>query len=165
MRLKRTLKHLSTPGWLAWRRFRAADREAIRAAIAASERLHRGELRFVAEGPMPLKVSLRGTPSRQRAEDLFVRFGVGNTREGTGILIYVPLVDRHVEILADKGIAARVEQSQWDRICRQMEEAFGHGAYRRGVLDAIDQASRLLAVYFPARPGNANELDDRPRLL
>ena len=165
MRLMRTLKHLSTPGWLAWRRFRAADREAIRAAIAASEQSHRGELRFVAEGPMPLKVSLRGTPARQRAEELFVRLGVGNTVEGTGILIYVQLVDRRVEILADTGIANRVEQSQWDGIGRRMEEAFSHGAWRRGALEAIDGASRLLSLHFPARRDNPNELDDRPRIL
>lgn len=165
MNLSRFLQHISTPGWLAWRRFRVPDREAIRAAIAASEKLHRGELCFIAEGPLPLTVSLRDTPPRRRAEELFERFGVGDTREASGILIYVQLVDRRVEILADQGIAERVGQSTWDEICRDMEAAFSQGAYRRGVLEAIDRASRLLNIYFPARPDNPNEIADRPILM
>lgn len=165
MNLRRLFKHLFTPGWLAWRCFRAADREAIRHAIAESEKLHRGEILFVAEGPMPLLVALHDMPPRRRAERLFVRFGVGDTREASGILIYVQLVDRRVEILADRGIAERVGQSVWDEICREMETAFGHGAYRRGALEAIDRASRLLAIHFPPRPENPNELRDGPVLL
>ncbi|HZV54394.1 MAG TPA: TPM domain-containing protein [Rhodocyclaceae bacterium] len=165
MKLGRLLKHLMMPGWWVRRAFGAADREAIGAAITASEQYHRGELRFVAEGPLPLKVSLRGTPPRARAAALFHHLGVDKTREASGILIYVQLVDRRVEILADKGIAARVAQSEWDRICREMETAFGHDAYRRGALEAIDRATRLLSLHFPARPDNINELDDRPELL
>lgn len=165
MAIARTLKHLLTPGWLARRAFHAADREAIRAAIAASEQQHRGELRFVAEGPLPLRALLAGQSARGRAAELFGRLGVANTREASGILIYVQLVDRRVEILADHGIAARVAQSEWDAICHEMEEAFRHHAYRRGVLAAIDRASRLLAVHFPARPDNINELEDRPEVL
>lgn len=164
-RLGRFFRHLATPGWLAWRRFRAADREAIRAAIASSERHHRGELRFVAEGPLPLAALLSGKSARQRAAQLFRRLGVANTREASGILIYVQLVDRRVEILTDHGIAARVPQGEWDKLCGAMQEAFGHGAWRRGALDAIDRATRLLAIHFPARAGDTNELDDRPRLF
>ena len=165
MDFARLFKHLMIPGWWARRAFCAADREAIHEAIAASERLHRGELCLVVEGPMPLTVSLRGTPARGRAEPLFSRFGVGGTREASGILIYVQLVDRRVEILADRGIAGRVEQAEWDRICRAMEASFAQGAWRRGVLEAIDRATRLLSLHFPARRDNPNELDDRPRIL
>jgi uncharacterized membrane protein len=165
MNLSRFFRHLSTPGWLAWRRFKSADREAIRVAIESSEKMHRGELCFIAEGPMPLTVSLRDTPPRARAEQLFARFGIGETREASGILVYVQLVDQRVEILADRGIADRVGQSTWDEICREMESAFAHGAYRRGALEAIDRSSRLLHIYFPARPDNPNEIADRPILM
>ena len=161
----RIVRHLSTPGWLAWRRFRPADREAIRAAVTASEQSHRGELRVVIEGPLPLRSLFKGQSARQRAAELFRRFGVGNTVEATGILIYVQLVDRHVEVLADRGIDARVTQSEWEVICREMETAFADLAWRRGVLEAIDRATRLLALHFPARRTNRNELDDRPELL
>jgi uncharacterized membrane protein len=165
MNTARTLKHLATSGWLAWRRFRSADREAIRAAVAASEKSHRGELRVVIEGPLPLRSLSKGQTARERATELFTRLDVGATKEATGILIYVQLVDRRVEILADHGIAARVSQVEWETICREMESAFSDGAWRRGVLEAIDRATGLLALHFPARPGNRNELRDRPELF
>ena len=164
MPLARIIKHLIIPGWMSRRAFRGADREAIRAAIAASEATHRGELRFVAEGPMPVLILAKGWSARQRATDLFGRLGVANTREASGVLIYVQLVDRRVEILADHGIAARVAQHEWDRICREMEVAFAQRDYRRGALDAVDRATRILQIHFPARADNINELDDRPVL-
>jgi uncharacterized membrane protein len=159
------LKHLTTSGWLARRRFRYADRETIRAAVAASESLHRGELRVIIEGPLPLRALFSGQTARERAEHLFVRLGVGATEEATGILVYVQLVDHRVEILADRGIAECVAQTEWEGICREMEVAFSEGAWRRGVLEAIDRASHLLALHFPARGHNPNELDDRPKLF
>lgn len=165
MNVGRLFRHLLTPGWWVRRAFGAADREAIRAAIAASESSHRGELRFVAEGPLPVLSLVTGQSARRRAAVLFDRLGVARTKEASGILIYVQLVDRRVEILADRGIAARVSQSEWDRICREMEAAFRHLAYRRGALEAIDRVTRLLALHFPAGPDNANELEDRPELF
>jgi uncharacterized membrane protein len=165
MDLVRILKHLTAPGWLARRRFRYADRETIREAVAASEALHRGELRVVVEGPLPLRALLAGQTARERAVDLFSRLGVAATEEATGILIYVQLVDHRVEILADRGIDARVARIEWEGICREMEQAFADGAWRRGVLEAIDRASQLLALHFPARGYNPNELDDRPKLF
>jgi uncharacterized membrane protein len=165
MTIARVIKHLITPSWLARRRFRYADREVIRAAVAASEALHRGELRVAIEGPLPMRALFLRQTARERAADLFVRLGVGNTEEATGILIYIQLVDRRVEILADQGIDARVAQVEWERICRELEMAFSEDAWRRGVLEAIDRASSLLQVHFPARGGNPNELDDRPQLF
>jgi len=165
MNLSRLFKHLVAPGWLARRRFRYADREVIRAAVAASEAAHRGELRIAIEGPLPLRALFHNRTARERAADLFIRLGVANTVEATGILIYVQLVDRHVEILADKGIDARVPQVEWEAICREMEVAFSEGAWRRGVLEAVDRAARLLQIHFPARGRNFNELDDRPKLF
>jgi uncharacterized membrane protein len=61
------------------------------------------------------------------------------------------LADRRVEILADRGIAARVPQAEWDAICRAMEQAFGAGRWREGALAAVARASELLAEHFPRR--------------
>jgi len=165
MGVKRILKHLLTPAWLARRVFRDADAAAIGQAVAQSERSHRGELRFIAEGPLPLGRLLRGQSPRARALELFGLLGVWDTAENSGVLIYVQLVDRRVEILADRGIAAKVGQDQWDAICREMEAAFKAGAHRRGALDAIDRATRLLHIHYPSRGDNPNELPDRPVLL
>lgn len=165
MNWRRILKHLGTPAWAARRAFRAADLTAIEMAVTASESIHRGELRFVAEGPLPIGILLRGQSTRQRAVELFSQLRVWDTVENSGILIYVQLADRRVEILADRGIAAKVEQGQWDAICRAMEDAFRHKAFRRGALDAVESATRLLALHFPARQDNPNELPDRPELF
>jgi uncharacterized membrane protein len=165
MGIGRILKHLLKPAWLARRVFRPADVAAIQHGIALSERSHRGELRFVIEGPLPLGHLLAGRSPRARALELFSSLRVWDTAENSGILIYVQLVDRRVEVLADRGIAAKVGQDQWDAICREMETAFKARAHRRGALEAIDRATRLLNLHYPARGEQPNELPDRPVLL
>jgi hypothetical protein len=165
MELRRLIKHLSMPRWQARRCFGPGLRAEIGAAVAASESRHRGELRFVAEGPLPLTDLWRGLGARERAAQLFSRLGVWDTEENSGILIYVQLVDRRVEVLADRGIAAKVPQAEWDSICRAMETAFKNGDYRGGALAAIAQAGELLATHFPAGDSNPNELPDEPLLL
>lgn len=154
-----------TPAWLSHRAFRPADQSAIAAAVTASEDSHRGELRVVVEGPLPISHLLAKRSTRQRALELFGQLGVWDTRENCGVLIYVQLVDRHVEIVADRGIAAKLGPAEWEAVCREMETAFKTGAYRRGVLDAIERVTRLLALHFPARGKKSNELPDRPVLL
>lgn len=165
MMLKRLLKHLSSPGWWARRAFRAADLAAIGAAVKASETKQRGEIRIAIEGPLPLSTLLRNESCRDRAASLFQSLGVAATREANGILVYVQLVDRQVEILADRGISALVPPTEWEAICRQMDTAFAAGDYQRGMVDAIARITALLAQHFPASCDNPNELDDAPTLL
>jgi len=165
MKFKRVLRHLGYSEWSLRRAFNRPTLQAIEAAIAASERQHRGELRFVAEGRLPTRMLLRGVSARQRAAELFSRLRIWDTEENSGILIYVQMADRHVEILADRGIAARVPQADWDAICRAMEHAFGQGDYREGALAAIGDAGRILSERFPAADTHPNELPDRPLLL
>ena len=159
----RALKHLFTPHWLALGAFPASALQAIARSIKASERLHRGELRFAIEGPLHLR-HLRASP-RSRARQLFTELGVWDTEDNTGVLIYVQLVDRRIEILADRGIAARVPQHEWDAICRDMERAFKAGEHEQGVLAAIAAVTQILAREFPARGDNPNELPDKPAVL
>jgi uncharacterized membrane protein len=165
MNLARTLKHLLMPAWLAHRAFRPADLAAIKAAVAASADSHRGELCIVVEGPLSIRRLLAGQAIPARARELFGQLGVWDTRENCGVLIYVQLVDKRAEIVADRGIAAKLGQTEWDVVCRDMETAFKAGAYRRGVFDAIERVTRLLALHFPARGKRAGELPDRIVLL
>lgn len=163
--LKRLIKHLSSPGWWARRAFRADDLAAIGATVKASETKHRGEIRIAIEGPLPLRSLHRNESCRDRAATLFQSLGVAATREANGILVYVQLVDRQVEILADSGIAALVPPAEWEAICLQMEAAFAARDYRHGMLDAIERITAFLAQHFPASGDNPNELDDAPTLL
>lgn len=163
--LTRLLKHLSSPGWWARRAFRADDLAAIGAAVKASETRHRGEIRIAIEGPLPLRALLCEESCRDRAASLFQSLGVAATREANGILVYVQLVDRRVEILADRGISALVPPTEWETICRRMETAFAAGNHQRGTVDAIERITVLLAQHFPASGDNPNELDDAPTVL
>ena len=165
MSLSRILKHLLLPDWFVQRIFASADLASIGAAVTACEQSHRGELRFVVEGPLPLSALWRDLSPRERAVDLFSQLRVWDTDENSGILIYVQLVDHRVEILADRGIAARVPQAEWDAICRAMEASFHRGEWRQGALQAVTRAGELLARHFPAGASNPNELPDQPLVL
>jgi uncharacterized membrane protein len=165
MNTARLLKHLIAFPWWARRIFPEATRQDIAAAVAASERLHRGELRFAVEGALPLRALLRDLPPRARAIELFSRLRVWDTAENSGILIYLQLVDHDVEILADRGIAAKVPQAAWDALCRDLETAMRAGRCREGVLAAIETTTRLLVEHFPAAHDNPNELSDVPFVL
>ena len=163
--LKRLFKHLSAPGWWARRVFRADDLAAIGAAVKACEATQRGEIRIAIEGPLPLRALLAQQTCRARAADLFADLGVARTREANGILVYVQLIDRRVEILADHGIAALIAPDEWESICRRMEAAFAARNYRGGMLAAIARIGKLLRTHFPATADNPNELDDAPTVL
>ena len=165
MKLSRVLRHLLLPDWWVRRVLARADLTAIGDAITACEKLHRGELRFVVEASMPLNALRADQSPRARAVNLFSSLRVWDTEENSGILIYVQLVDRRVEILADRGIAAQVSQAEWDAICRGMEQSFGAGLWRHGALQAVTRAGELLATHFPARDDNPNELPDQPLVL
>ena len=165
MTMARLLKHLLLPGWFVRRVFTRSDLAAIGDAIAAGEASHRGELRFVVEGPLPLSALWQRLSPRDRAVELFSQLRVWDTEENCGILIYVQLVDHRVEILADRGIAALVPQAEWDTICRAMENSFREDRWRQGAEQAVTSASELLCRHFPASGYNPNELPDSPLVL
>jgi uncharacterized membrane protein len=159
----RTLRHLFTPDWAARRAFPPKTLRAIEHAVKESERRHRGEIRFALEAglsPAHLPIS-----TRARARQVFAQLGVWDTEENSGVLVYVQLVDRRIEIVADRGIAQRVAQAEWDAVCRAMEHAFRRGEYEAGAVEAIGAITAILARHFPAGPGNRNELPDKPVVL
>ena len=106
MNAKRMLKHLLTPQWVVNRAFSKNVLSAIEAAIAASEKTHAGELRFAVEGALHPRALWHRQTARQRAEALFASLRVWDTAHNSGVLIYVQLVDRRIEIVADRGITA-----------------------------------------------------------
>lgn len=161
--VKRLLRHLFIPDWVAMRAFPRASLERIERAVRDSERGHRGELRFALDADLT-PAQLRLTP-RERALQVFAQLGVWDTEENSGVLIYVQLIDRDIEIIADRGIARRVAREEWEAICRAMEEDFRRGHYERGALRAIDAVTALLARHFPPGAANPNELPDKPAVI
>jgi uncharacterized membrane protein len=153
------------PHWVALRPFPASVLGRIESAISRSEVKHDGELRFAVEGGLHLASLWRGQSARGRAIELFSQLRVWDTEHNSGVLIYVQLVDRTIEIVADRGINAKVDQASWEGICRRMEVAFGRGEYERSVLAAIDEVTALLARHFPPSGAHPNELPDKPVVL
>lgn len=165
MKFNRIVKHLFAPHWIATRTFPRRTLKAIEAAIRDSEKTHDGELRFAVEAglhPLPL---WRGQTTRQRAQAVFADLRVWDTEHNSGVLIYVQLVDRSIEIVADRGISAKVPQEQWDAICRGIEHAYRNGGFEQGTLAGIREITALLAAHFPPSGANPNELPDRPVVL
>ncbi|MDT3735812.1 MAG: TPM domain-containing protein [Denitratisoma sp.] len=163
--LSRLLRHLLTPDWQVGKCFPARVMQAVEASIAASETRHAGEIRFAVEAGLPLASLLHGETARLRAVEVFSRLRVWDTENNSGVLIYVQLVDREVEILADRGINALVPQAEWDAICHRLEESYRNGNFEQGTIAAIEEIGIRLARHFPPLGANPNELPDRPAIL
>lgn len=165
MNMQRFLKHLTFPRWRVYRAFPRQSLKAIEAAVQASERSHAGELRFVVEGGLELAPLLRGVSARERALEAFSLLRVWDTEGNSGVLIYVQLADRRVEIVADRGINGKVGEATWRRVCAAMEEEFRAGRFETGALKGIEAVGRVLAEHFPAPADNPDELSDSPVVL
>ena len=108
--------------------------------------------------------SLPGSPPA-RALDVFAQLRIWDTEHNNGVLIYLLLADRDVEIVADRGIHAKVGGRQWEDICRMMETAFAQADYEGGVISGVQVVSRHLLQHFPASASGKNELPDEPVVL
>ncbi len=137
----------------------------IGSAIAAGEQTHSGQVRFVVEAALPLSLVLREQKPRARALDVFSRLRIWDTEDNIGVLIYVLLADKAVEIVADRGIHRRVGDAAWRSICRTMEAAFRGGRFEDGAVAGINAINALLAEHFPRRGAGPNELSDQPVLI
>ena len=162
---KRLLAHLFFLPGASTRAFPAPVLQAIEAEIGASEALHSGELRFAIESTLPFGTLWRGMSGRTRALEVFSHLRVWDTDANSGVLIYLLLADHDIEIIADRGITARVDQREWDQIARTMEQAFGAGQFEQGALAGIRAITHLLARHFPPGGNNPDELSNQPVLL
>lgn len=138
---------------------------AIEHAIKASEASHAGQIRFVVEGALDGAPLFRGQSARERALDIFSQLRIWDTEHNNGVLIYLLLADRNVEIIADRGIDARVGAGGWESICAAMEAEFRAGHFERGVIAGIAAVTRHLAVHFPRDGDEINELPDAPVVM
>lgn len=147
------------------RAFPPAVLKSIEDEIGASETLHDGELRVAIEGSLDMGPVWRGLSGRERAIELFSQLRVWDTEHNSGVLIYLLLADHDIEIVADRGISARVDQREWEQINRTMEEAFRAQQFEQGALTGIRAITTLLAHHFPTDGNNPDELSNRPILL
>ena len=163
--MARLVRHLFCDYWSVARAFSKIALDRIEQTIATEERRHDGEIRFAVEASLPLRDYFARVDARDRAVELFSRMRVWDTERNTGVLIYLLLADRRVEIVADRGINAKVGGKAWEAICRDMQGAFREHRFEVGALAGIRAVSELLAANFPPQAGNPNELSDRPVIL
>lgn len=165
MNIKRITKHLLLTHWHVNRVFPRRTLIAIEQAIKASETTHVGELRFVVEGALDGMPLLKGQSARERAIEVFSQLRIWDTEHNNGVLIYLLLADRDVEIVADRGIHAKAGAQEWEKICRKMETAFKQANYEGGIIIGIQAVAQHLTKHFPASGAGKNELPDKPVLL
>lgn len=161
----RMLKHLFAPS--AGGIFPAESLQRIHDAIAADERLHRGEICFAVEAALHWREVWRGIDSRQRAEATFGHLRVWDTAANNGVLVYLLLADHRIEIVADRGLRELVSPEQWRGICQMIEERMKLGEPEDAVMRGVTEIGRLLALHFPQREGeiDIDELPNAPVIL
>jgi uncharacterized membrane protein len=162
----RILSHLLTGQLVVHRKFPAASLAAIEQAIKQSEMYHGGEICFAVEAALNTASLLRNQTARERAVEVFSQLRIWDTENNNGVLIYLLLADRDVEIIADRGIHAKVMNHEWETICHTMETAFRQQQFEAGVIAGINEVSGYLQKHFPPDYGNEkNELADTPVIL
>lgn len=162
--LGRMLRHLWLPDWWRFRVYPAASLTRIEAAVAAAEAGCRGEIRVAIEAALDFPALWSGCSARTRALALFSDLRVWDTEDNDGVLLYVLLADRDVEIVADRGAAARVAPEAWEAVCSEMEDRFRIGEHEAAILVGMARIGELLAEAEASGP-RANGLPNRPTLI
>jgi len=138
--------------------------------VRSSELRHSGEIRVYVEAGLPLSDLWRAEPLdqtiRARAVTQFSQLRVWDTAHNNGVLVYLLLAERSIELVADRGLMARVPSEVWQALVTRMATAFKQDAFEAGLAGAIDEVTLLLCQHFALAPGDANpnELPDQPVL-
>lgn len=164
-KLSRLFRHLLTTAASGRHAFPPSTLKAIQHTIATGETQHRAEVRLIIEAALPLHAILNRLSSRERARALFSHYRIWDTEENCGVLVYINLADRKVEIVADRGIGRLIALQDWQAICQTMTQGFAHKVFHDSTLTALEQLNTLLHVHFPEDGMRANQLSDRPVVL
>lgn len=161
----RWFKHFMYMPWHTRKCFNAEVQAQISTAVAQAERDHAGEVQVIIEGHLPLNLALRAN-TRLRAQQLFAEYGVWDTAYNSGVLLYINLCERKVEIVADRGIAHFVPSEQWSSICKRITEALTQQQYADGVIVGIQHIGHVLDQYYDKKVKDlGNEIDNQAIFL
>lgn len=169
-RIRRLLKHRWSDESSARRAIPPDMLQRLMQRVGASEKRHSGEIRICVEGGLPTSYLWRRQSmrqiTRQRAVALFGKLRVWDTAHNNGVLIYLLLAERAIELVADRGLNEHVSPAEWQAMVERMGHAFRQGHIEDGLTQALEEVSGLLVRHFPLAPGIAdrNELPDQPML-
>ncbi|MEY4765547.1 MAG: hypothetical protein RI907_2220 [Pseudomonadota bacterium] len=133
----------------------------LEAAVRASEARHLGELRVCVEASLPWAALRAGLDAHQRAIDLFGQLRVWDTPHNNGVLIYLLLADRRIEILADRGLHSLADPKLWTQLAQDIGQAMASGQVEAGLQQALTQVSAALVAHHPA-PASTTKRNDLP---
>ena len=164
-RCGRALKHWRGTPATARQAFPEATLKAIETAIAEGETEHRAEVRLIVDAALTPGMAYQGVTNRERARELFVQYGVWDTEDNVGVLIYINLAEHQVDIVADRHVGRRITPEQWQAICRTMTAGFAQGNYHDSTVQALGELNSLLQHHFPATGERGNQLPNEPILI
>jgi uncharacterized membrane protein len=142
----------------------------LKQRVSLSESAHTGEIRICIESALPNSYLLRPGAMRvivrQRALSQFGKLHVWDTEHNNGILIYLLLAERTIELVADRGLNHLVKQTDWQNMVHSLGEALRDNRLEDGLNQAIDAVTAVLIQHFPLETGTVrpNELPDQPTL-
>ena len=158
--LHRWLRHFLYMPWRTQYCFNEAARLSISQAVQQAEQRHSGEIQVIIEGHLPLPIAWRGS-SHLRAKQLFAEYGVWDTAYNSGVLLYINLCERSVDIVADRGIHTSVHAEHWQTICDQITQYLANQHYLEGVLVGIQHIGATLETFYDQQVNDVgNELGD-----
>ncbi|MGO4379821.1 TPM domain-containing protein [Pseudoduganella sp. RAF19] len=164
-RIRRALRHTFTSTSLGKRAFPPDTLKAIQQAITQGEQRHRAEVRLIVEAALSASHAFHNLANRERARMLFAQYGVWDTEENCGVLIYVNIAERAVDIVADRHVGRLIADTEWQTICSTMTQGFAQGEFHNSTLSALEQLNTLLARHYPAGGSRPNQLPDEAVIL
>lgn len=135
-----------------------SDLETIQNEISKVEKKTSGEIRVRLRVRRNLFEKLY-KPHELAVKD-FEQLGMANTKEKTGILIFIIFEDRYYNILADEGIYSKIPDSVWNELEVKLKEEFRNGNYLTGIIHLIARMGNILTKEFPSKAGDVDELRD-----
>lgn len=161
-------------GWRRWWRHLSVDARAARALlddaacrrlqdrVAASEAAHDGEIRVAVEGALPPSYLWRGATARERAVTLFGKLRVWDTERNNGVLVYLNLADRAIEVVADRALHRACAPQEWQTLLGLVRDGMRRGEAEAALAAAIDRLDTVMRLHFPRTDAtrHVNELPD-----
>jgi uncharacterized membrane protein len=168
-RWRRLWKHLWLDASAVRRVLPDAALDRLEAHVAAAERGHGGEICVCVEASFPFSLVWRGVTPRERAVALFGQYRVWDTERNIGVLVYLLLADRAIEVVADRGLAREMGAADWDPVMAPLRAALKAGDVERGLAQTVDSLGALLRARFPldeaGLAADVDELPNRPRVI
>ncbi len=165
MNWRRWIKHESTGKGALAKVLSSKALEGLTQEIAQCEKRHSGEIRLVIETSLDFNFHWQGVTARERALQVFSHTRVWDTEANNGVLIYLLLADRDIEIVADRGFNKKVSAPVWEKIAVGMEQSFRQNRFEEGLRQGIKEISQLIEEHFQPRADDKNELPNAPLIL